>query len=440
MDSRPPTCLTSQTKLISPSTTTDSNSHLTSTTIPHSELYNFRSTCLLKSRSNPLSTIHLISFSSTFNSLLHTRFDLSLASSSLDSTSNPEEEVRSIEGLRLKKPFINYVGYVRKLIKPFPVGENLLVLGNPPPPPPPQMISTTTMKEEKGKEDRFRVRLQSWEEEETGVEEGGILSSKEENVLDLNATEAEEIGKKRVASWFGGRMIVVGEGNTLRIYSREKDGMITKLLKEQEFEGIDFDQAKAFFVVRRFEDDLQTWIIAVTKTTRISSISELRRQAKEEKELDDEKGEEETMNTKKEKENKVYAYELNSWIYHSPSNRIFKATERQLLTPSSECEENKETIVWVSIVPPPLDRGRSGEGIDSIELQSCDSTGCVKTWRSDLTESTTDEDELRWKVVQGDGLKTGRKGVRRTSSKGNGVIALGEPSLSLSPESRSHSE
>ncbi|GAA5992232.1 hypothetical protein JCM5350_000650 [Sporobolomyces pararoseus] len=423
LDSRPPTCLTSQTKLISPSTTTDSNPHLTTTkTIPHSELYNFRSTCLLKSRSNPLSTIHLISFSSTFNSLLHTRLDLSLTSSSSSSSSSDaiskEEEVRSIEGLRFKKPFINYVGYVRKLIKSFPVGENLLVLGNPPLPPP-QMISTTTMNEEEVKEDRFRVRLQSWEEEETGVEEGGILSSKEENVLDLNATEAEEIGKKRVASWFGGRRIVVGEGNILKIYSREKDGMITKLLIEQEFEGIDFDQAKAFFVVRRFEDDLQTWIIAVTKTTRISSNSESRQE--EEKE---DREEEETMNTKKEKENKVYDYELNSWIYHSPSNRIFKATERQPLTPSSECEQNEETIVWVSIVPPPLDRSRSGEGIDSIELQSCDSTGCVKTWRLDLTESTTDEDELRWKVVQGDGLKTGRKGVRRTSSKGNGVIAL----------------
>ncbi|GAA5966449.1 hypothetical protein JCM3765_007577 [Sporobolomyces pararoseus] len=414
LDSRPPTCLTSQTKLV-----TSSFNH-SGPPIPYSELYNFRTTFLLKSRSNPISTIHLISLSSPnpLNSLLHTRLTFSLSSNDHqneeeEEQEEKEQEVQNIEELKFSKPFINYVGYVRKLVKSFPLGENLLVLGNPPPPPD---LENGTKKRGGGGgcKSNFKVRLQSWQAEDEGR---GVMGSLQENVLDLNAQDGEEeIGKKRIASWLRGKRIVVGEGSNLRIYSledkdEEKDGIL-RLIVEQDFKGgdeqVEFDQAKAFFVVRRFEDDLQTWIIAVTKTLRTPSTTPTPGTEAEETEEDETKKKRRTTT-------KEYDYVLNSWIYHSPSNKIFRATTPQPITPSNDCQDKEETIVWVSIVPPPS----SSDEIDSIELQSCDSQGCIKTWRLDLTN----EEESKWKV-SGEGLKTGRKRVRRTSSKGNGVIAL----------------
>jgi hypothetical protein len=166
-----------------------------------------------------------------------------------------------------------------------------------------------------------------------------------------------------------------------------------ELLTEKEFESIDFDDAKAFFVVRRSEDDLQTWIVAVTKVERSNHDNN---------------------------DEKEYDYSVNSWIYHSPSRTIFPGAPWRSIS-------NGETIVWVSIVPPPP--LSSSSTIDRIQLESVDSEGFVKTWSLDLND-----EEPRWSTDESQVglLATGKKAVRRSSSRGNGVVALGE-SLSLLP-------
>ncbi|GAA5914932.1 Rav1p [Sporobolomyces salmoneus] len=379
LDSRPPTCLTSQTRLIRACTSLP--------LVPRDHLAYFRHTHLLLSRSSPNSTLHLISCSS-WSALLHTRLDLSLSPSSSGSASS-EEESKTITRVRFEKPAISFVGFVRKLIRSFPTGENFTVLG------------TSLDTSDNG---RKKVRIQSWENIELEGDEA-VVNSREESVSDLTTNEGNEEGKKlRVATWYGGKRVVVGQGSKLLVYDREEATRL-KLLREKSFdekEGggrIDFDDAKAFFVVRRSEDDLQTWIVAVTKVQRTSTSTS--------NEYDE----------KKKPEDRTYDYALNSWIYHSPSRQIFPGAPSRSISTSPICSDDA-TIVWVSIVPPPPLSASSSSTIDQIQVQSVDSEGCVRTWTLDLTI-----EEPEW-MTSREGLKTGRKGVRRSSSRGNGVIAL----------------
>ncbi|GAA6014379.1 hypothetical protein JCM11491_007034 [Sporobolomyces phaffii] len=353
LDSRPPTCLTSQTTLASSTTA------VATTTIPRDQLAYFRHTFLLPSRSEPEATIHLVSRSS-WSALLHTRLSLS----SIRPSPNDDASY-SVSRVQLLKPAVNYVGHVRKLVRTFPAGESFLVLGTP------ERSGTT------------HGRIQSWFP--LAAAAGGI-SSREESVMDL---DGRDDGKKRVASWLGGTRIVVGKGNQLSVYSRPPDeGRGMERLTVEEFAGIDFDDAKAFFVARRSEDDLQTWIVAVTKVARPDSATTTRE----------------------------YDYRIDSWIYHAPSRRIFPGAPSHAISTSSATCSKSATIVWVSIVPP---RPGSVDStvIDRIEVESVDSEGCVRTWTLDLAR-----EDPKWSG--GKGFKTGKKGVRRSSSRGNGVVAL----------------
>ncbi|GAA5884959.1 hypothetical protein JCM16303_006492 [Sporobolomyces ruberrimus] len=397
LDSRPPTCLTSRTLLISSSSS--SSTSPSRPPIPLDHLSHFRSTCLIRSRSHPETTVHLLSLSS-WSSLLHTELSLnsSLSSSSSSTTStSTSTQLYTIDRIKSRKPPVSFVGHVRKIVRSFPTGENCLVLG-----------SSSSTRGGKGN-GTFGARLQSWE---VILEGEGSMGSREESVMDLEEgeEEEEEFGKKRVASWFGGRRIVVGRGNTLRVYETggEGTGGGKKVLAQEEFRHeIDFDLAKAFFVVRRSEDDLQTWVIAVTKVRREGTgVSTGSRKEGED-------GEEDEEGKRIQEEGKKHDYTLNSWIYHSPSRRIFPGAPSLPISTSSTCSESA-SIVWVSIVPPPP---LTKNVLDRIKVQSVDSEGCVRTWGLGL-----DEDELRWEASRG--FETGVKRVRRSSSRGKGVIAL----------------
>jgi len=232
------------------------------------------------------------------------------------------------------------------------------------------------------------------------------MSSSEGTVMDLDGFGEDEEGrKKRLAHWKGGRMVVVGEGGRLSVYERDLDerGEGMKLRVRREMRGVKFEDAKVFMVVRRTEDDVNTWVVAVTKRREEGEGGEEGRRKCE--------------------------YEIHSWIYHERSNEIFDGA----LTKQITAQDEGETVVWVSIVPP-LKREREGDSLDEIELQSIDSRGTVRNWRLSLRDEV-----FEWRV-KGEGIRTQREGVRRCSSRGNGVIAIGKQSLSLSLSYRLISE
>ncbi|MCZ6919781.1 MAG: hypothetical protein O7C60_05945 [Rickettsia endosymbiont of Ixodes persulcatus] len=276
---------------------------------------------------------------------------------------------------------VSFVGKIRKLIRPYPLGESLLILGTP---------GQTSL-----------GRIQTWESPQRDDDDDLPMETKEESVMNLDGFgEKEEGKKKRIANWLGGRMVVVGEGSRLSIYSRDlsgKEGMRLMCRKEEETDVVDFNEAKSFFVARRSEDDLNVWIIAVTKSLRTG----------------------EGKVEGKGKEGREWDYSLKSWIYYSPSKSIFPGAPSIPLSSSSSSSgggDEETSISWVSIVPPSTTK-RSGE-LSGIQVQSIDTKGGVRTWRLDLND-----EEPAWKG--GRTMETGIAGARRCASKGNGVIAIG---------------
>ena len=215
------------------------------------------------------------------------------------------------------------------------------------------------------------------------------MQGDEETVMDLDGFGDEEAGKKkRVAFWKQGRMVVVGEGNRLSVYSRDskKEGRGMKLRVRKEMR-VSMEDAKMFLVVRRTEDDGNTWIVAVTKKK------------------------------KREGEGEGKEYEVNTWVYHAKSNEIFEGARTRSLGGTSDEGGEGVSVVWVSVVP---FREEGRDSVDQIELQSIDTLGRVRNWRLGLGE-----EEPEWRERGGEGLGTGRTEVRRCSSKGKGVIAVG---------------
>lgn len=436
--------------------------------------------------------IRLVSKSS-WSSLLSTRIDLATSLCPVEeedeggtrrggSAATMAAASFSIGQIRFEKPPVSFVGYVRKLIRSPPPppsdggkaagGGGFLVLGT--------ECHHRRRRVGQGGGGAFdverrlprprhtsgTVRIQNWDlislplsSNRGEAKDRIVMTSREESVLDLRTRdpasqdnqeeeegeeeadfERRQRGKKlRVATWSQGTRVVVGQGSRLKVFERSQGQprTVVELLVDEDLSqqggggGIDFDDAKAFFVVddepqeeeersgRGGRHPHQTWIVAVTKRL----VDRLQRPDED--------------------QTRQYEYSLGAWVYDERSRRIVPGSPLEHLSPCRP--SSSPTINWVSIVPP-LSR-RWSSSVDSgriVEVQSVNRSGCVDSWTLELANDDRDRATLREQGQDTNHLaswtrsdtrfETGRTVVRRASSRGNGVIALGKRrSLSLWP-------